>query len=664
MRCSRRSRLHKLGKVLIAAVAAATALSGLSVASPILTHAVADGSTGSGGEFVPMQGRILDTRSTSSIGGYSTPMPAGTWRAVQVTGQAGIPNSGVAAVAVNFSVVNDPSSGYLKADKDEDTPNSTISYMFWAAGQPQSNSGVIAVASDGKIQVKATSSTDLMIDVQGYYTAGDPAAGGFVPVPEDRLVDTRNGTGLPEAQLTSGSISTIQVGGLAGIPSDASAVVLNFLVENQSGVGNLAAYPADESVPQQYLHFDGSLPDPTSSAVALSSSGLQSGAIKVKISLSGGGTLDLVIDVLGYFTASQAGGVFTPAAARVYDSRSTGNAPLAGGETRTIQVAGVAGVPSAGLSAVAINVDIFDSVRESRGWTHVWPDDQSEPNPSMAVQYDMRGAASNLMTIALGVDGGVKIHNLGSDSIDIALDIEGWYSEDATTPLVESDFTAAAAPANAVDKSGDSCASTDKFDGTLQQMRHFLECENVPYQYIDEYDPLVTTVTDSSTGQVSSFPAPPSYDSPDTATTADAPLIDSYIPGAYDAPPPTDVDMLPNGGGPSCTWLMQHVAKICYHRGGIPKAMCYKWAVGTYYQWHCKPVAAYQYVNDEKLKTYVFEHFSFFEAAKACGTGAVKGLVVGAIWKLATGKAIGIMATAAKGCVGGELSYIFGGAAK
>jgi hypothetical protein len=416
--------------------------------------AFADASTGSGGQFVPVQGRILDTRAASSVGGYTTQMPANTWRSVQVTGQVGIPTTGVAAVAVNFTALNDAAAGHLNADKDEATPNTTGTYLFWNGDGASTNSGVVAVGSDGKIQVKATTATDLVIDVQGYYTAGNPVAGGFVPLPESRLIDTRNGTGLAEAPLAENSTTTIQVAGLAGVPSDASAVMLNFLVLNQTNSGSVVPYPADQPKPMQKLAFDPSDSDSTTSAVGLSS-GSPSGAIKVNIEMNGsGGTLDLVVDVLGYFTATSSSGAFTPAAARVYDSRNTGNSPLAAGATRTIPVAGVAGVPTSGIGAVAANVEIFDPNGANGGFTHVWPDDQAEPNPSMAVHYDAGGAASNLMTLALGADGGIEIHNMGSDAVDFAIDIQGWYSP---APLTVVSTSMCAQP------NEDSCQAPDDF---------------------------------------------------------------------------------------------------------------------------------------------------------------------------------------------------------
>jgi hypothetical protein len=53
--------------------------------SPSAAHAAA--ATGTGGVFVPLQARILDT--TTGTGGYTTPMPAGAYRTVGVDGVAG-----------------------------------------------------------------------------------------------------------------------------------------------------------------------------------------------------------------------------------------------------------------------------------------------------------------------------------------------------------------------------------------------------------------------------------------------------------------------------------------------------------------------------------------------------------------------------------------------
>lgn len=457
-RCGRPNR--RVGTHAATALAALVALFTSTLFGVAPMRATADASTGSGGLYTPLQPeqRILDTRASSSIGGYSTPMQSNTWRTVQVDGRGAIPASGVAAVALSFTVLDNPASGYLKADKDESTPNTAVSYMVWVGGQQQSNSGVLAVGDDGKIQVMASSSTDLAIDIQGYYTAGAPAAGGFVPVAQTRIVDTRNGTGVSQGQLTSGSTTTIHVGGLANVPVNASAVMVNFLIANQSGAGRINPYPADAATrPSTSLNFGADGNDAISAPVQLSSStATPSSSINIYVA---GSSVDLAIDVIGYFTAAQGGAAFTPASTRVIDTRYNGNTPLAGGEARAIQIAGVGGVPVNGISAAALDIIIFDNSGTANGWIHAWPDNTTEPNPSAGIEYRSGGQASNLYTVQLGSDGAILLHNMGSDAVDFAVDVEGWYSVPAmeiqantlcATPTegscVTGDFTSTATP--------------------------------------------------------------------------------------------------------------------------------------------------------------------------------------------------------------------------
>jgi hypothetical protein len=90
-----------LGVAAVVAAGLAVSVADL-VAAPHAAPARADASTGAGGLFVPLQGRILDTRN--GTGGYSTPMPAGVWRPVTVDGKVGMPSSDISVVAVNFTI--------------------------------------------------------------------------------------------------------------------------------------------------------------------------------------------------------------------------------------------------------------------------------------------------------------------------------------------------------------------------------------------------------------------------------------------------------------------------------------------------------------------------------------------------------------------------------
>jgi hypothetical protein len=174
--------------------------------------------------FVPAQGTVLDTRT--GVGGVSGPVAAYTWYPVQVAGLAGVPASGVSSVQVSVTAFNPSLSGYLKLAADGAADAQTSALLYTGGGGSFSASSIVALGADGKIKVLAQRSVSLLIAVQGYYTVGDgdPAPGDYVPVHPARLVDTRAGTGLPQAKLAVGSTTSISVGGLAGVPADASAV--------------------------------------------------------------------------------------------------------------------------------------------------------------------------------------------------------------------------------------------------------------------------------------------------------------------------------------------------------------------------------------------------------------------------------------------------------
>lgn len=121
-----------------------------------------------------------------------------------------------------------------------------------ANGGSISASLIVALASDGKIGVWAQTSVTLLVHVQGYYTAGNgtPAPGGYVSVNPARLVDTRIGTGLPQAKLALSSTTAIPVGGLGNVPADASAVfVMLTAISTSTTAGYFSPYPAGTTRP-------------------------------------------------------------------------------------------------------------------------------------------------------------------------------------------------------------------------------------------------------------------------------------------------------------------------------------------------------------------------------------------------------------------------------
>src|SRR5690606_18274068 len=64
-----------------------------------------------------------------------------------------------------------------------------------------------------------------------------------------RVLDTRDGTGAPAAPIGPGRPVTVAIAGRAGVPADATAVVLNVAATNVSGASYVTAWPAGEDMP-------------------------------------------------------------------------------------------------------------------------------------------------------------------------------------------------------------------------------------------------------------------------------------------------------------------------------------------------------------------------------------------------------------------------------
>ncbi|PZE27263.1 hypothetical protein DEI86_07150 [Curtobacterium sp. MCBD17_028] len=399
----------------------------VAVTPPAPAHADAT-DTGTGGRFVAASGRILDTRS--GTGGYSTAMPAGGYRSIQVGGKAGVPTSGVGAVVVNVTAVNMTQQGEVRGRPDGSTASALMLVFDGGGLGTTSNTATIAVGDDGTIQVASDVVTDLVIDVQGYYTANDDgtAAGGFVSVPGTRIVDSRNGTGVSKAQIAAGSSVTFQVTGNGGVPAGASAVVANFIVIPAANGGYITPYPAGTSKPQRSLQYAAGVPTSLTAQVALSSDGKLTVADDVN-------AIDLAVDVQGYFTATNGGGsVFTPAAGTVYDTRVSPNTALAGQETRAIPVSGQAGVPAvgSGVTAVALTLTALHAAN-SGGNATVYADGAAKP-ATTSINFAGDSIRTNTVIVAVGSNGKIDLGNYSSDSTDYVLELQGWYNALPTGP--------------------------------------------------------------------------------------------------------------------------------------------------------------------------------------------------------------------------------------
>jgi len=138
------------------------------------------------------------------------------------------------------------------------------------------------------------------------------AAGGtastFVPITPCRLADTRAGAGIGtrNTPLVAAETHTFAVWGTNGnctIPASATGIVANITATGPTAGTFLTVFPADASLPNtsNLNPGAGSPPTPNQVTVALSAGG----AIKI---YNYAGTVDLIIDLAGYYTPAISAG--------------------------------------------------------------------------------------------------------------------------------------------------------------------------------------------------------------------------------------------------------------------------------------------------------------------------------------------------------------------
>lgn len=130
----------------------------------------------------------------------------------------------------------------------------------------------------------------------------------FVPIAPCRLFDTRPGEEPDTGKKTplaagEGNVFTQQVtgsvGNCTGIPGDATAVSMNVTIVNPTAQSNLRVFPANVTTPtaSNLNWLPGQSPTPNKVDVKLSTDG------KIKL-FNFNGTVDVLADVVGYYTSS------------------------------------------------------------------------------------------------------------------------------------------------------------------------------------------------------------------------------------------------------------------------------------------------------------------------------------------------------------------------
>ncbi len=203
------------------------------------------------GAYVPKTPtRIMDTRPGATQLGYTGVKPAaGATIDLQISGNGGVPTTGVAAVTLNVTATEATAPGFVTVWPSAQTRPLASSLNLDAVGATAPNQVTVPIGSNGKISIFTQSGTHVIVDLVGYYTIST----GFSPLTPARLMDTRPGPtqlGYSGNKPTAGQTVSVAVTGHGGVPTaGVGSVLLNVTATEATAPGYVSAWPGKTTQP-------------------------------------------------------------------------------------------------------------------------------------------------------------------------------------------------------------------------------------------------------------------------------------------------------------------------------------------------------------------------------------------------------------------------------
>jgi len=379
------------------------------------------GANSDAAQFLPVTPcRVADTRQTN--GPFGGPyLGSGTSRSFAVPqSNCNIPSTAI-AYSLNVTVV--PLQGH------------TLEYLtIWPTGVPQplvstlnsldgrvkANAAIVPAGAGGAVSVYATDSTNVILDINGYFQPPASSTLQFYPLAPCRVVDTRNARGeLGGPSLQGGQERDFPVlSSNCQIPSGAQAYSMNFTVVPVGGkpLGYLTVWPAGLNQP-----VVSTLNNPTATIVA--NAAIVPSGTNGAIAVYPDQNTQLIVDINGYFAAPASGGLslYPSAPCRVLDTRSNGGA-FNGQRNPPVNVAASGcNVPSTAQGYV-FNATAIPT--GSLGYLTLWAD--GDPQPTASTLNAVDGAVTSNMAIVGNQDGKTDAYAYGTTQL--LMDISSYFA--------------------------------------------------------------------------------------------------------------------------------------------------------------------------------------------------------------------------------------------
>lgn len=395
-------------------------------------------------QYTPLQipCRAVDTRVPSQ--NNNGPILAGTAQFFNPAGggcNIPLPAFGSIVYAMNVTVIPHGPLGYLTVWPYSET-QPVVSTLNSEDGEIKANAALVAGTNNyssesfqpesgpnvdyGWIDVYATDTTDLVLDVTGYFTV-NAAASVYVPLTPCRVVDTRisNGTFGAPALVADQQRSFLLADSHCDLPADMTAVSMN-----------VTAVPIDGG-PVRYVTVWGTPQDaatqpPPTSTLNADTGEVTSNAAIVTINTGTYGSVsayasdntNLVLDVTGYFVPAASAparlSLIPVTPCRVLDTRLSSGA-FEGKLTVPFTTGNDCNVPDA--QAYVMNATVVPTGKLD--FLTLWPD--GTPQPPVSTLKATDGLVASNMAIVSSTNGSIDAY--ASNPTQLILDLADYFAE-------------------------------------------------------------------------------------------------------------------------------------------------------------------------------------------------------------------------------------------
>lgn len=382
--------------------------------------------------------------SLTTAGG---PIAAGGTLNVDVTSLDSSVPSTAGAVVLDVTAVNPTASGFLSvyptgsiSDPATADANGTLtSNLNFAAGQTVANLVEVPLSSSGSVTIyNNAGTTGVDVDVFGYYSplpSTGATSGLYNPISPTRVL----GTDAAGQSVAQNSTTPVTVAGVDGVPSNATAVVVNLTASDATAGGYVSAYAAGSTQPTvSNLNYAAGQVVANRAVVPVGSNG----QIDLYNSFGPGvtsGSVNLDVDLDGYYTgsAAESGGAFVAMSSpmRVIDTRSSMNGTsIAANSTEKFTIPS-SDVPT-NATAVAANVTVVPETMNP-GFLTVYPTSDSSAPVASDINWTGGMIVPNFTYLPTDGTGAFNAFNNPGGAVNLVADVFGYFTPVTVSNAIE-----------------------------------------------------------------------------------------------------------------------------------------------------------------------------------------------------------------------------------